>query len=171
MNISEKDLYIFVFYQDKLSAEKAEYIKDNRSKFEAEINMLEEIRKNTQSNVEQSIIDRIHDKIENGNRQNKITLERLIIDNGDDHLILAADSPETDSNKTETYIDKENLFLSKILSNDKMNRIYIFRNSNDEIYDFTVTLLPSKDQFTINSAELPLIIAPPQVIEKLEIKF
>lgn len=169
--ISEKDLYIFVFYQNQLSEEKVNYIKNNRSKFESELSLLEEIKENMAGDVESGIVERINSKIEKSNKPTTILLNKLVIENND-HLILAADSPEEEmKTRTDTFKDKGNKFLGKILTTDKMNRIYIFKNFREEIYNMTITLFPSRQSYTISSADLPLVVTPPQYIEQLELEF
>jgi len=170
--ISEKDLYNFVLFPGELSKDKILYIESNFNTFKAAIDLLKEMKNNLDTTVNKSIIDNISKKVRNYNKRESIVLNKIIPSYDANYLVLAADSPNDDSSvKTDTFRDSNNLFLCKVQSNPKNNKIYLFSNEIDKISEFTITLMPSGNNYNINLEDIPLIVSPRKLINSIRISF
>ncbi len=74
--ISEKDLYMFLFYPENLSEEKKSFIELNSKKFETEIELLRNMKKNLEAFDSDSVIGDIYEKIDNQISSDVIILEK-----------------------------------------------------------------------------------------------
>lgn len=166
-SITEKDLYLYIFYPDQLDEEKSKFIDQNINLFSSEIELLNEIKKNINSRVDPTIIDKINEKIS----APLPTVIELKKDNAiiqSNPFVLAADSPKSKFiQNTDTFKDSNNLYLAKVINSAIDNKIYIFQNSDDEPLEIKITILPSDDTFHTNLGDQPIIISPPQIIEKI----
>jgi len=174
MSISDKELFNYIFYPDKLSEEQKSFIKNNLNEFKGEINLLELTKSAMDENISEEILNRIHKKIKNFENTSLVILEKINkkADLDKDLLILAADSPEEEeTNKIETYADKNSKYLVKVISNSSENKLHIFNKDNEEIKDFQITVLPSGEIFNIESSNFPLVIKPSQEITSLSFNF
>ncbi len=85
-------------------------------------------------------------------------------------MVLAACSPNTEPTiNTDTYIDAVEQCLAKVITTEKQNKLYIFSSDPSMDLDFNVILLPSNQNFSTNSKDIPLIISPIQAINKIHI--
>lgn len=171
VQLTEKDLFTFVFYPDNLSEKKRVKINNNLNLYKAEIEFLNNMKKSLSQNVPKSIIDKIHEKINNFENNNDYLLEKIIKSSDLEYLVLAAESPNNiHLTKTDTFVDSKNRFLCKVISKADLNKIYLFSNVSDEFSEFRITLLPSKQNFTVNSKDMPVIISPKQFIEQIKLR-
>ena len=174
MNISDKELFNYIFYPDKLSEEQYLFIKTNLNEFKNEISLLELTKSAMDENISEDILNRIHKKIKDFEDTSFVILEK--VDNktklDEELLILAADSPkEEKSTKIETYADKNSRYLVKIISSSSENKLHIFNKDNEEIKDFQITVLPSGETFKIESSNFLLVIKPQQEISSISFNF
>lgn len=168
MEVTEKDLYKFVFSPNELSSSKFEYISSNIEQFKAEIELLSEIKENLNETFSDDILDRIHNKIAEKETENQIILEPIKKENDSKYLILAADSPKSEQLvNTQTFQDLKNKFLAKVISTNDSNKIYIFQKNRPISSNINITLHPSLDTHSMKVNDLPCIITPKQNIEKI----
>ena len=174
MSITEKELFNFIFYPDKLSDKKYEFIKTNLDNYKEEIDLLKSTKAGMNESVPENILERIKKKIMEYENSRVVELKK-IEDSSDienEFLTLAADSPDDDSSiKIETYADKLSKILVKVVSSATENKLHIFNKGNEEIRDFGITILPSGTTFQIESSNIPLIIKPKQEIISLYFSF
>lgn len=174
MSISDKELFNFIFYPDKLSEEQYSFIKNNLDEFKNEISLLELTKSSMDDNISEDILNRIHKKIKDFEDKSFVILEKVNNKTKLDEelLILAADSPkEEKSTKIETYADKNSKYLVKVISTSTENKLHIFNKDNEEIRDFQITILPTKRNFQIESSNIPLVIKPKLEITSLSFNF
>jgi hypothetical protein len=170
MNISEKELFYFIFYPDKLSEEVTEFIKMNIDIYKDEIDLLKLTKATMNEKVPEDILKKIHQKIKDYEDTSFVVLKKVDnnteIDN--ELLALAADSPKIEnSNTVATYADKNSKYLVKIISNTTENRLHIFNKDNEEIKNFQITILPSGTTFDIESSNTHLVVKPMQEIASI----
>jgi len=172
MNISEKDLYKYIFYPNKLSKEKFDYISLNKATFKSEIDYLKNIKNSYPSLISNEITNKILDKIEIFEKGNEIILYKIEPDSDNDYLILAADSPREKAEIiTSTFKDNNGLFLIKINTTSDRSKIYLFFQDMEKRHEYNLTLNPSGENFEFNSAQLPLIVKPLANIKNINLKF
>lgn len=169
--ITEKDLFTFIFYSDNLSKDKRTFIKSNLEKFNDELELLRSIKANLEQPLPRTILERIHEKIDSFENKNGFLLEKINSISDSKYLILAADSPNNNlSPKTETFVDSKNKFMCKIISSNVSNKIYLFSNLPDEFLEFDITLLPSKENFIVNKKDMPILLSPKQIINRIRLR-
>lgn len=171
INITEKDLFTYVFYPENLSEDKLEFISNNNDKYKYEIDLLLEIKLGLEQNVPDSIIDKIHLKIREQSLSEDILLDKMNKINNPEFLILAADSPSSFlKTKTDTYKDSTNQFIGKVITSNDSNKIYFFSKNIYEKSQLEITILPSQDIFNIALDGMPIIISPKKIIDQIKIK-
>lgn len=170
-NISEKDLYHFVFHPDSLSEDKKKIITDNLAKYKNELELLWDFKSELDKEVPSDVIEKIKDKISNQTFSETITLNLVIQEDETDYLTLAAGSGNNvDQVESLSFSDEDDKFLGKVVSDTNANHIYIFPKTDFTPDELDITLLPSKDNFTINTADMPYKIEPRQKINKIQLK-
>jgi hypothetical protein len=170
IKLSEKDLFTFVFYSGNLSEEKRKFIVSNLDKFTTELELLNSFKTGLEEPVSKSILQRIHEKIDDLDNKNDYILEKIETILDSEYLILAADSPKNNASpKTETFVDSNNKFMCKIISTSEANKIYLFSNLDSEIQQFDITLFPSKENFIVNKEDMPILLSPKQIINRIKL--
>ncbi|MCB9206469.1 MAG: hypothetical protein H6610_08025 [Ignavibacteriales bacterium] len=170
-NISEKDLYKFVFYPEDLDKKVYDFIKLNFEKYKSQIDLLQSIKSNVEQEVSDDILDKIYKKIDKQTKSNEIILEKIKRKSDIDYLVLAADSEkEAKTITTDTFTDLKSNYIGKIINNDNYNKIFIFSKQMNKFFDFSITLYPSKDKIYSNSNDQPILIQPKQNITKIKLE-
>lgn len=171
MNITEKDLYKFVFYKSELPVEKQDFIKENLDRFSSSIKILNEIKTQLELEVNPKIIDKIHNLIASQSQEEEIVLTPIRFDNCTDYLVLAADSKSTESNiNPQTFTDSGNRYMVKIVSEDTENRLYLFKSANMGKTNLSLTVYPSNEKYSLEGENSNSILLKKQKIEKIVIK-
>lgn len=169
--VSEKDIYLFVFFPEELTREKRNFIKLNSKKYAYEIELLESIKNNLNEPVGNDIFERIYKKIIEQSENDIIVLEKVAPKTDPDYLVLAAESPKNDTNfSTETFSDSNNYFLGKVITTNIENKVYVFSKVPQNDRDVKLTLLPSKDIHIVNLKDMPLILSPRQNITSIQLQ-
>ena len=153
MNITERDIFFYHRYPDQLTQEKKEYIEKHLGDFKVEFDFLEA------SGLKAS-------------KTNNIRLYRKVKaqDFHDKKLRLAAaNNIEQTKDETETFIDKEEMYIAKILSFGSYKLIYIFDKTGQTIDNIKIRLLPENFEHFINPGLGYLEIKQDTVIDELEI--
>ncbi len=169
--LSEKDLFTFVFYPNNLLEEKRILINSNLNKFKVELEFLNDLKNSLNQIVPKSILDRIHEKIDIFESKNGYLLEKINKIKDSEYLVLAADSPNNiPTLKTDTFVDSQNKFMCKVISSNEANKIYLFSSADEEFLEFNITLLPSKESFIVNKKDMPVILSPKQIIDQIKLR-
>ena len=170
MNITEKDIFKFVFYKSELSQEKQNFISQNLEKFSSSIKLLNEINSTSEIDVSPMTMKRITDLIERTQENKEIVLTPINFKNCSDYLILAADSKSNEGNeKTQTFTDLENNYIAKIVTEDAETKLFLFANSNMANANISLTVYPSKQKYSLESNKSNCIVLAKQRIEKIVI--
>lgn len=172
MNISEKDLYKFVFNPEELAQEKFSFISQNIKFFISQISFLTEMKENMSFSVSDKIVNEINSKIEVQDRGNLIILNKIESNNDKDYLILAADSPhQNEEIISNTFRDNNGFYLAKINTTSERSKIFVFFQDKTNNHQYSLTINPSGDRFSFRSTQLPLIVKPIPHIESIYLKF
>ena len=168
--ISEKDLYMFVFYPDRLPGVKIDYINLNITKYEEELKLLNEIKASLDEPHSQNIYSKIDEKIIEYSDPSEIILEKIKVNDDSEYNIMYADSPSSLSYvKSETFKDEKNKYLGKVLSSNENTRVFIFKKDKKKFLEFRITLYPSKETYYTNSQDMPLVLIPSQTINRIHL--
>ncbi len=145
MNITEQDIFNFVYYPGKLNEEKKEYISSNRNLFEEQIRFCEE----TKAQLDNTEDGQPHTYILNKKPPVKIKEKPK--------YKLAADSISLDKSiRTETYIDASNNILAKVVFYPDKTKIFILSKENKPLNNFKLTIKPANKTYQIESSNEPL---------------
>ncbi len=170
--VTERDLFNYIYYPDTLSEEIFNFIKQNQVKFKKELDLLSATKKSQNENVPEEILEKIHLKINaiENRKIVKLFKEKSAVEKGEDYLVLAAESPTLERIiQTETFKDEDSHYLIKVISDKEFNKIFIFSQDNSELKDFTITLEPSGDSYNVETSSKPFIVRPRQNIERISL--
>ena len=173
MIISEKEIFTYVFFSEKLPKHKIDYIKTHANLFEDEISFLSNILSEAQSKINPQILDTIKDKIKNYSIKKIFRLQKKNNNqkyvNGS--LILAADSVRNENIlSTETLIDKDSNFIAKVIKNSEGNKVYVFPKENLEFNFIELYILPSGESHKIYENNEQIVIYSNQNVDEIIIK-
>ncbi len=168
MNITEKDLFKFVFYKSELPQKKQNFITENLDKFSSSIKFLTEIKSQSEIELSPSIMGRIHDLIANQYLKKEFVLTPVITEDCSDYLTLAADSnsKECDEN-SRTFTDPGNNYMVKVISEGTENKLFLFSRDKNVNSDLSLTIYPSNEKHLINKSSSNIILLQKQRIDKI----
>jgi hypothetical protein len=150
MEITEKDIFYYVFFRDKLPEEKTEFIEESRL-FEDEKNFYLSLRESLRDKVEKRVF-----------RLRPVLLDfKRYSSNVPRYAAASADL----TRKTEftTFTDENSGYLCRLLKSDDKNLLYII--SADEITDkkLNVILYPSENRYHLADLNQPIEIPDVEV--------
>lgn len=166
-NITEEDIFNFIFSPDKLPKVKFNYLTANQERFQNEIALCRELI-NSDNTDYKSLTDKILEQI---NSRNIIELyqqkSKPIEENG---IKLAAASVLTESPRnTFSFVDSESKYLIRIVKTDLQNLLYLFTDDKKK-EKFKVKLYPSEAEYNISNTSQPIEILEEKVIDKISIE-
>jgi hypothetical protein len=170
IEITEKDLYKFVFYPEQLSDEKRDYIISNYSVYEDLIDELNSYKDNLDLDVSDEILENINEKIDAAQSEDTIVLSRIERNANLNQLRIAADSPRpSEYTRTETFVDPDNQFLAKVIQHKERTKVFILPKDETGVFEIKLTLFPSNEVYHTNIKDMPLILDPIQNINSIHL--
>ena len=172
MQITEQDLFIYVFYPQELESDKFEYISKNNDLFNSEIQFLNDIMRNKSMEIEPGLFDRLINKINSINKSTIIHLSKTknLEDIHQEQIVLAAASQKLKKTfQSDTFVDDGSKFMVKMLSNEKFNKIFVLERNNNELRNVKLTVFPSGESYSLKTNREPLIIEPRQSIDDISL--
>lgn len=163
--ITEQDIFNYVFYPDSLTTEKKIFLDTHQNDYLEQIEFCRELNKSENSKDESELLP-------NYSKLKVIELFpiNLNIAANSEYLTLAAASSELNKRiETKTFTDENSQFLVRLVAAEGEKKLYIFSKSK-EFKEAKLTLFPSLRSFTINSFELPIKIDNLEEIEKISIE-
>jgi len=170
MVITEKDIFMFVFFKENLAKVKFDYILENSKNFEDKIKFLREMLNEVSTKLPPHIWTKIKNKISKTSEPKLFLLQKknFIQTKSNKNLVLAADSQtNTEILTTDTFIDKDANFIAKVITHSESNNIYLFSKENDKNKKYKIKVNPSGNNFTILDISNPLVINPMQQIDEI----
>lgn len=158
-NITEQDLFNFVFYPDLISKDKERYLKSLQD-FREEIEFYSELKESLNEKLSFEIRKKITSKIDVYKPENIIYLypveeyqNRKISNN----VRLAAASPEEKPKvSSKTFYDEEKTYIIKVINYEKNSRVFVFSTQYEMIKDFELKILPQNLIYHISDNSSPL---------------
>ena len=172
INIDERDIFNFVFFNDLLSEEKIRYIENNEEKLEG-ISFYRNLKKSITESLSKEIKEKIAAKIQ----AYKIPLIIKLFPVKDEIEkkpsevpILAAASPEQQwAVSAQSFIDEDKTFLIRLLRMDNKTKIFTFPIIHTDIKDFNIILYPEERTYSIRNGE-PIEIEGTPEIESINVE-
>ncbi|MBK7106358.1 MAG: hypothetical protein IPH62_13845 [Ignavibacteriae bacterium] len=172
-NITEKDLFKYIFYPENLSKNIYDFISDNKPNFKNELEFLQNLYDEMQTQIPDSIVEKLNKRIASLNNFKSIILEKDKNEyrSGHDEYCLAAASESTEQLKCTTFRDKESNYLLKLFFGKTSNKLYIFAKDKIENKKVEITFLPSNSKFTFSTNELPFSFDENEIIDQIVLNF
>jgi len=171
LNITEKDLYTYVFNSSGLSSTKLKYISNNKKLFQKELQLLTELKEVIENQkVEDKVLSKIKSKIAEFNQQDNIELKLVNISHELDNKYLIPDIENwasTGEIQVKTFATENNSFIVKAISTKKETCILVFNKELKEYKEFKITILPSKEIFEISNSSSPIVLTPKREINSI----
>jgi len=159
ININESDLFRFVFFPDKLTGDKMEYL-SNKNIYEKEMKFFNYLKDSMQSDLAFSVKRKLADKIPAYSFSRMFELHPKKSENykrKNDVLVLAASSPDiTHSVTVKTFLDEEQNLLIKFLNFGDHSKVYIFSSHDEVLTNFKIKFLPQNIEYSLNDNTEPL---------------
>jgi hypothetical protein len=144
MNISEKDIFLYVFFKESLSTEKLNLISENRS-FEEEIEFYESLR----------------DDLSDIHLEKKIIILKPVLLNFRKYTssmprFAAASANLTRKTEFTTFTDEHSVYLCRLIRTEDKNLLYIISGDEKTEKKMTVTIFPSEDTYHLDNLKDPI---------------
>lgn len=174
MNISERDMFNFVFYPENLSTEKVEHLKNSKI-FDEEIDFYRSLKKSLEEELTDDVKQKLAEKI-----PLYVPLKIFVLYPVKEHVkkrkndvpIFAAASPkEIPAVTAKTFIDENNHYLIRLLSFKESSKIYVFSTTEGALKNYKIVVKPSGQTFEQNDNSSPIEISTPIEAEKIELQF
>lgn len=172
IEITEQDLFNYVFAPQSLSAEQKDII-EAASSFKQIIAFYNQLKLNSQNKPNAELKKKLAEKIPAYSLTNFVQLhqwsEHSTILNGER---LAAESKELNpKTATKTFIDNKNEYLIKVLTDNNITKVFVFSTKNEMLKDFDLIIEPDKLSYHLDDNSKPLEIDKSIDVEKIEIRF
>lgn len=175
LNITEKDIFNFVFFNNLISTEKEEYLNGN-SNFKVQLDFYKKLKDVFLEEIPNNIKDKIVSGIEAYKKIKTFILYPVDYGHKKKHsdvLILAADSIAAESNeiKSKTFIDEGRNYLIRLIKENSKSKIYVFSTHEPVMKNFTVVIKPQSVKYVLDNNSRPLEIEGNIDPESIEIEF
>ena len=172
MEITEKDIFNFVFYTNLLPTEKIKYI-EGSTNFSKGIKFYQSLKLLLSQNLTVEIKNLISEKIPAyKSMMHKLYLVKEVNSKRKSNLTLAADSPKIKSKMTSaTFIDDEKQYLIKLHNYENSAKIYVFSTSKEKIENYKIIIHPSNNILEQADNSNPIIIDAPVEVSSMELQF
>jgi hypothetical protein len=146
MSISEKDIFLYVFFREKLSDEKLKAIKGNKN-FEDEINFYESLR-DVMSAIES---------------EKKVIVLKPVYLNFKKYTssmprFAAASVDLTRKTEFTTFTDEQSAYLCRLIRTEEKNLLYIISGDEKTDKKVDVTIYPSEQTFHLEDLQNPILL-------------
>jgi hypothetical protein len=169
VNITERDLYKFVFSPESLSLEVKTYLENNLDRFKTQIDYCKSLKNISENEIADTSIEILSDKILDENTIELIPSNYNSNVNTDKIRLAAASLKLEKKNYSLSFNDDANENAVKIISIDSQMPLYLF--STIVFKKATITLLPSEINYTVVDASKPIEILKEEQIDKVIISF
>jgi hypothetical protein len=157
--ITEKDIFNFVFYSELLSKEKLKYL-ESSTDFQIEINFYSSLKESLSEELGSEIRKKIASKIDSYKFVNIIYLypvEEIHSHKMSNNVRLAAASPEEKPKvSSKTFYDEEKTYIIKVINYEKSSRVFVFSTQYEIIKDFELNILPQNLKYHLSDNSAPL---------------
>lgn len=172
MNLTERDIFNFVFYPNLVSEEKRSFLASIENSTDAII-----FYKKLKSSLSVSLTDEVKRKLAEkidvykyNNILHLFSVEELKKKKND--LVLAAASAEEKPKIiTKTFYDADKTYIIKVINYTVNSKIFVFSTQQEIIKDFEIIILPENKKYHCNDNSLPLELSSPIEAEAIQLEF
>lgn len=174
MDISERDIFDFVFYPEKLSIEKVEHLKNSKI-FDEEVSFYRLLRNSMEEELSENVKLKLAEKIPLYVPMKIFILypvKETVRKRRNDVPIFAAASPnEKPAVAAKTFIDENNHYLIRLLNFKDSSKIYVFSTIEEHLKNYKVIIHPSEQIFEQADNSSPIEIDSPIEADHIELQF
>ncbi len=184
MEITERDLFNYVFYKNTLSEDKTEFL-ESTDIYKDEIDFFNSLKDSLSGEIDSEIKKKIAQKIpayRNNPDLSRDNLSTIILlypviekakrSKKSEGLVLAADSAELKSQHTsQTFYDEKKEYLVKLVSSESETKIFVFSTSESELKNLKVTLHPNEKEYFLKDNSNPLEVKESVIAESISLEF
>jgi len=163
-NISDLDLFYFVFFPHLLPKDKLVYL-HNSDDFLDEINFYTKLKNELKIDISAEDKNLISKKIKAYSGHSELLEDNIIylypvhssIKKNDNKFILAAASDtEQKTIFTRTYFDRDKIYIVKVINYENFSKIFVFSTVYEIIKDFDIIIKPQNLQYHLEDNTKPL---------------
>lgn len=167
MEITEKDIFYFVFYPSELDEDKLRHIDEGKNRF-PQIAVYRDIKDSLSREVSPFVKQKLAGKIPYYKLSVVYELFPWTIEASETGLfkpVLAAASAETPaSDLSRTFIDKEKNIIIRLTGTKERSRLYVFPVSGNKLGEFSLTFNPGLQKYYFrDSLESKIIENVPEI--------
>ncbi len=167
MKINEKDIFYYVFYPQKLSDEKLQYISENAELYPV-AGVYNEIKVSLTGGISSSLKAKIAEKIPAYKLSTAYELFPWTIEASEYNTstaVLAAATAETELGLlSKTFIDREKNIIIRLIGTVRKARLFVFPVSGEKLGEFTLTLNPGLQRYYFrDSQEIKILEDLPEI--------
>lgn len=168
INITEEDIFKFVFSSESLTKEKSDYLTTNRERFKNEIDLCLEMKNPSDIDEVKTLTSMILQKIDSTTIITLFPQLTKPIEEIGIKLAAASVLKEKKSNSM-SFADAESKYLVRIVKTESQTLLYLFASGNSK-KQFKLTFYPSESEYQIEDLSRPIEILEEDVIEKINIE-
>lgn len=164
IEITEEDIYKFVFNREALSKNKQEYLEANRERFSKEIALCVEL-KESRADMDDKLVSDIIKSIQSTNIVELYPQKPNPVEENGVKLAASSVLVEKPTNST-SYMDSDSKYLIRIIKTGSQTLLYFFSNDATQ-RNFKLKFIPSGNEYRVADTSQPIEILEEQVIEKI----
>ncbi len=173
MDITEKDIFNFVFNSSLLPEEKMQYIKNNIESY-PQIEIFRDIKISFGEEFPQNLKEKLAQNIPVYKSPVVYELYPRTIEAKDFNeatpLLAAASGEVSPSGLSKTFIDSEKNIMIRLVGTKKRSKLFVFPVSGNKIGEFSLTLNPGYQQYYFKDSFETKIIEDIQDIQSISIE-
>lgn len=170
--ITEKDLFDFVFYPEVLPKDKFLFLK-NSDNFSQEIAFLQQLKLSIESELSSEEKELISNKIPAYNKNSIITLNKINditpCKDGTYRLSAASELELKPKVTIKTFINDSKNYMVKILESELNTKIFVFSTKNETVTKFKLLVEPNDLEFYFEDNSKPLVLNGKLHIESIKL--
>lgn len=169
LNITEQDIFEFVFYNEILEESKRNFINNNKEKFTYQIGFYEKIKNFKQTDVSDQEIENLIAKINSVERI--VTLYPNKEFEGKKTYTLAAASYSLDKKITSsTLTDRDSQYMIRVIKYPNHSEVIVFSADLKPINKYKLTIYPDKIEYLGDRNTRGFKVKDLNVIEKIKLE-
>lgn len=159
MQLTEKDIFNYVFYPELISKEKKEFLMNSQD-FNNEIEFYSSLKNSLIDELSIEIKQKLASRIDSYKHLNIIYLypvEEHFAQRKSNNLVLAAASEEDKPKvSAKTFYDEDKTYIIKVINYENSSRVFVFSTQYEIIKDFELKILPQNLSYHLSDNSNPL---------------
>jgi len=173
INITEQDIFNYVFCPEILKAETSKLISGDSSLYEA-IAFYKQMKSDAEQKPDINLKKKIAEKIPAYTLSNVITLYPLKLvqpQKRKANRLVAASTELKPQTSTKTFVDSPKEYLIKVLNYGETTKVFVFSTKDEVVKDFNIIIEPQNLEYHLDDNSEPLVLDKMIDAESIKIKF